>query len=81
MMVTVSSEELAKSGLFIAWMRQAVSALLITGMELERKIWEDVRAIKVALHEKTALQAYGTGMRAILLRMLHSLETREEPAG
>jgi len=59
MMVTVSSEQLAKSGLAVAWMRQAASALLITGMELERQIWRDVRAIKVALHERTALQAYG----------------------
>ena len=76
MMEGVSAEELAQSGLFSAWLQQVSSALMITGMEIERQIWEDVRSIKVSLHERKSLEAYGTGMRAILLGILDSVEER-----
>ena len=74
MMQGVSAGELAQSGLFSAWLQQVSSALMITSMELERQIWEDVRSIKVSLHERKSLEAYGTGMRAILLGILDNVE-------
>ena len=74
MMGGVSSEEFAASGLFVAWMQQVTSALLLTGMEFERHVWEDVSRIKVSLHERTAFDAYGIGMRAIVLGMLYNVE-------
>lgn len=74
MMQSVSADELAKSGLFSSWLQQASSALMISGMEIERQIWEDVRSIKVSLHERKSLEAYGAGMRAILLGILHNAE-------
>ena len=77
MMQGVSAGELAQSGLFPAWLQQVSSALMITGMEIERQIWEDVRSIKVSIHERKSLEAYGTGMRAILLGILDNVE---EPA-
>jgi hypothetical protein len=77
MMNGVSSEELAQSGLFVAWMQQVSSAMILTNMELERQIWENVRAIKVSLHEREALEAYGMGMRALVLGLLHTVETGE----
>jgi hypothetical protein len=78
MMNGVSPEELAKSGLFTAWLQQVASALLVTNMELERQIWETVRGHKVTLHERTSLEAYGMGMRALLLGVLHNIEAEEE---
>jgi hypothetical protein len=74
MMKGVSAGELAQSGLFSAWLQQVSSALMITGMEIERQIWEDVRSIKVSLHERKSLEAYGAGMRAILLAILDNVE-------
>ena len=81
MMEGVSSEEFAISGLFAAWMQQVASALLITGMEFERRVWEDVSKIRVSLHERTAFDAYGIGMRAVLLGMLYNVEreAKDEP--
>jgi hypothetical protein len=70
----VSEEELARSGLFFAWMKQVSSALLVANMEVERQVWDEARAVKVSLHERKALEAYITGMRAILLGMLSALE-------
>jgi hypothetical protein len=43
-------------------------------MEIERQIWDEVTATKVSLHERKALEAYGTGMRAILLGVLYNVE-------
>ncbi len=74
MMTDVSAAELAQSGLFSTWLQQASSALTITGMEMERQIWEDVRAIKVSLRERKSLEAYGAGMRALLLGILYNVE-------
>ena len=70
----VSEEELAQSGLFAVWLKQVASALLVANMELERQVWDEVRATKVSLHERKALEAYGIGMRAILLGVLDGLE-------
>lgn len=70
----VSPEELAQSGLFAVWLKQVASALLVANMELERQVWDEVRATKVSLHEREALEAYGLGMRAILLGILDGLE-------
>jgi hypothetical protein len=74
MIKSVSAGELAQSGLFSSWLQQVSSALMVTGMEIERQIWEDVRSIKVALHERKSVEAYGAGMRAILLGVLYSVE-------
>jgi hypothetical protein len=74
MMRQVSSEEFASSGIFAVWMQQVSSALLITDMEFERHIWEEVRKIKVSLHERPAFDAYGIGMRAMLVGMLYNVE-------
>ena len=74
MMKQVSSEEFASSGIFAVWMQQVSSALLITDMEFERHVWEEVRKIKVSLHERPAFDAYGIGMRALLVGMLHNVE-------
>ena len=74
MMDGVSAGELAQSGLFSAWLQQVSSTLMISGMEMERQIWEDVRSIKVSLHERKSLEAYGSGMRAILLGVLDNAE-------
>ena len=74
MMGQVSEGELVESGLFTVWMHQVGSALMLTGMEVERQVWDSVRKIKVSLRERKALEAYGAGMRAILVGMLHSLE-------
>ena len=74
MMDQVSSEEFATSGIFAVWMQQVSSALLITDMEFERHVWEEVRKIKVSLHERPAFDAYGIGMRALLIGMLHNVE-------
>ncbi|GEM_PF-2874141 len=74
MMQQVSSEEFAASNLFAVWMHQVASALEITDMEFERRIWEDVRKIKVSLHERPAFDAYGIGMRALLLGMIYNVE-------
>ena len=74
MMKGVSAAELAKSGLFSTWLQQVSSTLVLLGMDLERQIWEDVRAINVSLHERKSLEAYGTGMRAILLGVRFNLE-------
>ena len=43
MMTDVSEEELAQSSLFSSWLQQVSSALTVTGMEVERQVWEDVR--------------------------------------
>lgn len=74
MMRQVSSEEFASSGIFAVWMQQVSSALLITDMEFERHVWEEVRKIKVSLHERPAFDAYGIGMRAMLVGMLYNVE-------
>jgi hypothetical protein len=74
MIKEVSEEELAKSGLFAAWLKQVSSALIITNMEIERQVWDEVTATKVSLHERKALEAYGTGMRAIILGILYTVE-------
>jgi hypothetical protein len=74
MIKAVSAEELAKSGLFGSWLQQVSSGLMITGMDVERQIWEDVRTIKVSLHERKALEAYGAGMRALLLGIVYNAE-------
>jgi hypothetical protein len=74
MMKQVSSEEFAASGIFAVWMQQVTSALLITGMEFERHVWEEVRKIKVSLHERPAFDAYGIGMRALVVSMIHNVE-------
>lgn len=74
MMDQVSSAEFATSGIFAVWMQQVSSALLITDMEFERHIWEEVRKIKVSLHERPAFDAYGIGMRALLIGMLYNVE-------
>ena len=78
MMQGVSADELAQSGLFSAWLQQVGSSLMITSMEIERQIWEDVRSIKVSLHERKSLEAYGTGMRAILLGILDNVEEKSQ---
>ena len=78
MLEKVSTEEFATSGLFAAWMEQLSSALLITGMDFERHVWEDIRKIKVSLRERAAFEAYGIGMRAILLAMLYTVEKELE---
>lgn len=74
MMEKVSSEEFAASGIFAVWIQQVSSALLIADMEFERHVWEEVRKIKVSLHERPAFDAYGIGMRALLVGMLYSVE-------
>lgn len=74
MMQKVSSEELATSNLFAVWMRQVASALLITDMQFEYQTWEEVRKIQVTLRERPALEAYGAGMRALLLGMIYNVE-------
>ncbi|MBN1937888.1 MAG: hypothetical protein JW934_24755 [Anaerolineae bacterium] len=74
MMREVSSEEFAASNIFAVWMQQVASTLLITDMEFERRIWEEVRKIKVSLHERPAFDAYGLGMRAMLVGMIHNIE-------
>jgi hypothetical protein len=74
MMKDVSEEELGQSSLFSSWLQQVSSALTVTGMEVERQVWEDVRSIQVSLHERKSLEAYGAGMRAILLGILCSVE-------
>ncbi len=74
MIKDVSAGELAQSGLFSSWLQQVSSGLMITGMDVERQVWEDVRSIKVSLHERKSLEAYGAGMRALLLGILHNAE-------
>ncbi len=70
----VSSEEFAASNIFAVWMQQVASTLEITDMEFERRIWEQVRKIEVTLHERPAFDAYGMGMRAMLVGMIHTVE-------
>ncbi len=78
MMNDVSSEELAKSGLFVSWTQQASVALLTSNMEMERQVWDEVRKLQVSFHERAALEAYGTGMKAILIGMLCSVEQESD---
>lgn len=74
MMEQVSSEEFAASNIFAVWMQQVASTLEITDMEFERRVWEEVRKLKVTLHERPAFDAYGLGMRAMLVGMIHNVE-------
>ena len=78
MMEAMPTEEATQSGLFDAWLDQVETALSAGGLELDRQMWEAVRGIEVSLTTAKAVQAYGTGMRAVLLGMLHYAENRQE---
>jgi hypothetical protein len=75
MMTGMSAQDANESGLFEAWMEQTALAFSAAGMELERQMWETLRQIPVSLDRAKSVTAYGAGMRAVLLGMLHHAES------
>ena len=78
MMEGMPTEQVMQSGLFSAWLDQVQSTLTVGGMELDRQMWEAVRSVQVSLDTPKAVEAYGAGMRAILLGMLHYAEEGQD---
>jgi hypothetical protein len=71
----MSPEEVLKSNLLGAWLQQVSSALSAVDMVEELDLWEQTRQVEVNVSTAAELRIYMMSMRAVLLGILHQIET------
>ncbi len=71
----VSPEDVLKSNLLGAWLQQVSSSLSAVGMKEELDLWEQTRQVEVNVSTAAELRIYMMSMRAVLLGILHQVET------
>ena len=71
----MSPEDVLKSNLLGAWLQQVSSALSAVGMKEELDLWEQTRQVEVNVSTAAELRIYMMSMRAVLLGILHQVET------
>ncbi len=71
----MSPEEVLKSNLLRAWLQQVSSSLTAVGMKQELDLWEQTRQVEVNVTTPAELKIYMMSMRAVLLGILHKVET------
>ena len=71
----MSPEDVFKSNLLSAWLQQVSSALSAVGMTDELDLWEQTRKVEVNVSTAAELKIYMMSMRAVLLGILHKVET------
>ena len=71
----MSPEDVIKSNLLSAWLQQVSSALSAVGMTDELDLWEQTRKVEVNVSTPAELKIYMMSMRAVLLGILHKVET------
>ena len=67
--------QVMQSNLLTAWLQQVASALAAVGLEDELEVWEEARKVQVKVDSETGLRIYAMSMRAILLGLLHKVES------
>jgi hypothetical protein len=71
----MSPEEVLRSNLLRAWLQQVSSSLTAVGMKEELELWEQTRRVEVNVSTPAELKIYMMSMRAVLLGILHKVET------
>ena len=71
----MSPEEVLRSNLLRAWLQQVSSSLTAVGMKEELDLWEQTRRVEVNVSTPAELKIYMMSMRAVLLGILHKVET------
>jgi hypothetical protein len=71
----MSPEEVLKSNLLSAWLQQVSASLSAVGMKPELDLWEQTRQVEVNVSTPAELKIYMMSMRAVLLGILHRVET------
>ena len=71
----MSPEEVLESNLLHAWLQQVSAALSAVGMKQELELWEQTRQVEVNVSTSAELRIYMMSMRAVLLGILHRVET------
>lgn len=71
----MSPEEVLESNLLRAWLQQVSAALSAVGMQEELELWEQTRQVEVSVSTSAELRIYMMSMRAVLLGILHRVET------
>ena len=71
----MSPDQVMQSNLLSAWLQQVASSLAAVGMKDELALWEEARKVQVKIDSEAGLKVYAMSMRAILLGLLHRLET------
>ena len=71
----LSPEQVMQSNLLKAWLQQVASALKAVGMQEELELWEEARKVEVKVDNEAGLAIYAMSMRAILLGLLHRIES------
>jgi hypothetical protein len=71
----MSPDDVLKSNLLKAWLQQVSSSLSAVGMQEELDLWERTRQVEVNVTTSAELRIYMMSMRAVLLGILHRVET------
>ena len=71
----MSPEDVLRSNLLRAWLQQVSSSLTAVGMKEELELWEQTRRVEVNVSTPAELKIYMMSMRAVLLGILHKVET------
>jgi hypothetical protein len=71
----MSPEEVLRSNLLRAWLQQVSASLTAVGMKEELDLWEQTRKVEVNVSTPAELKIYMMSMRAVLLGILHKVET------
>jgi len=71
----MSPEDVLRSNLLRAWLQQVSSSLTAVGMKEELELWEQTRRVEVNVSTPAELKIYMMSMRAVLLGILHKVES------
>jgi hypothetical protein len=74
----VPPEQVLQSNLLRAWLQQVASALAAVDMQNELDLWEETRKVEVQVNTEAELSIYMLSMRAVLLGILHKVETESQ---
>ena len=68
-------EDVIKSNLLGAWQQQVSSALTAAGMTEELAVWDMARKVEVNVSTPAELRIYVMTIRAVMLGILHRVES------
>lgn len=71
----MSPEDVLRSNLLRAWLQQVSSSLTAVGMKEELDLWEQTRRVEVNVSTPAELKIYMMSMRAVLLGIMHKVES------
>ena len=71
----MSPEDVLRSNLLRAWLQQVSSSLTAVGMKEELELWEQTRRVEVNVSTPAELKIYMMSMRAVLLGIMHKVES------